>query len=362
MRAPSGSKPPISSSSKRPGARSAVGRLGGLAARQLPCRAGPGARDSPAPAASVLPSSFQSSRTARSRATRASIISRGNWSSTPRAGSTSTRWSTSRARTSRRRSSRSAKPGRSRSCSALRSSRSFDALPTGSSQRAASREKARRWHATLAEGNKTDQQMARLLKEGRGPDGRLSAAFVVELLQWLRDQPLTAAPAWHALQRALQEQDDSAEELLRVEHQREAADQLAIGNRHHEHAAALLDRLDALLRTRQRRGASASAGSVWRVRAHGLRDARSIPAFGRAAGANGRAARDVGRHARGRAERRRLARRSRTGPSAPRRLLPDLPRAVPARARDRVPSRRCANGWPALPSSIPPLGYLGLIG
>ena len=65
---------------------------------------------------------------------------------------------------------------------------------------------------------------------GASEDGRLSAAFVVELLQWLRDQPLTAGPAWQALQRALEAQDDSAEEMLRVEHQREAADQLAIGN------------------------------------------------------------------------------------------------------------------------------------
>ena len=35
---------------------------------------------------------------------------------------------------------------------------------------------------------------------------------------------------WQALQRALEAQDDSPEEMLRVEHQREAADQLAIGN------------------------------------------------------------------------------------------------------------------------------------
>ena len=61
-------------------------------------------------------------------------------------------------------------------------------------------------------------------------NGRLSAAFVVELLQWLRDQPSSAAPAWQALQRALEAQGDSPEELLRLEHQREATDQLAIGN------------------------------------------------------------------------------------------------------------------------------------
>ncbi|HEX6571425.1 MAG TPA: glucoamylase family protein, partial [Steroidobacteraceae bacterium] len=75
-----------------------------------------------------------------------------------------------------------------------------------------------------------DRTVARTLQGGREPDGRLSSAFVVELLQWLRDQPAAAAPMWHALHRALEAQDDSAEEVLRAEHQREAAGQLAIGN------------------------------------------------------------------------------------------------------------------------------------
>ena len=92
------------------------------------------------------------------------------------------------------------------------------------------REKARSWHVRLAEKTWSDRQVTQLLEDGRGPDGRLSAGFVVEFLQWLRDQPLTHAPAWQALHRALEEQDDSADEMLRLEHQREAADQLAIGN------------------------------------------------------------------------------------------------------------------------------------
>jgi cyclic beta-1,2-glucan synthetase len=93
------------------------------------------------------------------------------------------------------------------------------------------REKARRWHAEFATAAAVDEwQFQELLAEGRDDDGRLSAAFVVELLQWLRDQPHTAAPAWQALHRALEEQEDSADEMLRLEHQREAADQLAIGN------------------------------------------------------------------------------------------------------------------------------------
>jgi cellobiose phosphorylase len=93
------------------------------------------------------------------------------------------------------------------------------------------RERARRWHVELTDRpDWAARSVRRLLEDGRQDDGRLSPAFVVELLQWLRDQPATAAPAWHALQRALQDQGDSADEMLRIEHKREAADQLEISN------------------------------------------------------------------------------------------------------------------------------------
>ena len=94
-----------------------------------------------------------------------------------------------------------------------------------------SREQARKWEAAL-DVPRTDREpdIDRLLEAEVEANGRLSAAFVVELMQWLRDQPSSAAPAWQALQRALEAQGDSPEELLRVEHQREATDQLAIGN------------------------------------------------------------------------------------------------------------------------------------
>ncbi len=93
------------------------------------------------------------------------------------------------------------------------------------------REKARAWHRRLSDTTEwSDDTIGRLLEDGRHEGGRLSPAFVVELLQWLRDQPLTAAATWQALHRALEAQDDSADEMLRLEHQREAADQLAIGN------------------------------------------------------------------------------------------------------------------------------------
>jgi cyclic beta-1,2-glucan synthetase len=93
------------------------------------------------------------------------------------------------------------------------------------------REQARQWVVSFGDrASDSSRAVDQLLEKELETNGRLSAAFVVELLQWLRDQPSTAAPAWQALQRALQAQGTSPEEMLRAEHQREAADQLAIGN------------------------------------------------------------------------------------------------------------------------------------
>ena len=94
-----------------------------------------------------------------------------------------------------------------------------------------SRDRARAWGVQFTTSNREPEHIIdEMLRDEAASSGRLSAAFVVELLHWLRDQPSSAAPAWHALQRALEAQDDSPEEMLRVEHQREAAGQLAIGN------------------------------------------------------------------------------------------------------------------------------------
>ena len=90
---------------------------------------------------------------------------------------------------------------------------------------------ARGWFTRLSSTEQWDDRaIAPILAAGRDANGRLAPAFVVELLQWLRDQPMSAAVFSQALNRALEAQDDSAEEMLRIEHQREAADQLAIGN------------------------------------------------------------------------------------------------------------------------------------
>ena len=103
-------------------------------------------------------------------------------------------------------------------------------LSTGVLDARRHRQKARRWQTSDKAIKWNDATISRILADGRQPDGRLSATFVVELLQWLRDQPLAAAPMWQALNRALEAQDDSADEMLRLEHQREATDQLEIGN------------------------------------------------------------------------------------------------------------------------------------
>jgi cyclic beta-1,2-glucan glucanotransferase len=94
-----------------------------------------------------------------------------------------------------------------------------------------SREQARKLVSSLTSGSvRSDTEVEALLRAETRVHRRLSAPFVVEVLQWLRDQPSSAAPAWTALQRALEGQGDTPEELLRAEHQREATGQLGMGN------------------------------------------------------------------------------------------------------------------------------------
>jgi cyclic beta-1,2-glucan synthetase len=93
------------------------------------------------------------------------------------------------------------------------------------------REEARALGQRIANaGVNAERMIEDVLRETARRHERLPPAFVVELLQWLRDQPATAGPAWQGLHRALEAQGDSPEQMLRREHQREAANQLAIGN------------------------------------------------------------------------------------------------------------------------------------
>jgi cyclic beta-1,2-glucan synthetase len=94
-----------------------------------------------------------------------------------------------------------------------------------------SRQQARTWEMALAApGDLRADDLAQRLRAEVEKNGPLSSAFVVELMQWLRDQPQSAAGAWQALQRALEAQRQSPEVLVRLEHQREATDQLGISN------------------------------------------------------------------------------------------------------------------------------------
>ena len=123
-----------------------------------------------------------------------------------------------------------------------------------------SREEARKWEGTLG---RDARRRRPTISTGCSPprprpDGRLSAAFVVELLQWLRDQPPSAAPVWLVLQRALEVQGDSPDELLRARASARSDRSARDRQRDHQHAAAVVDRLAAVLRPRQRGGAAFS--------------------------------------------------------------------------------------------------------
>ena len=185
--------------------------------------------------------------------------------------------------------------------------------------------------------------------------GRLSAAFVVELLQWLRDQPLVgrAGLAWRCSARS-RRRATRPTRCCGVEHQREAADQLAIGNI--ITSMRLLSSIDwplffervSLVEQILR---DDPAGAYAR---DGLSDARPLPAFGRAAGQGSRSSRssDVAQR-RGRARARRRSSTTRTTIARHHvgyylisrgrfRLEQDL----------RLPAERCASGSRASSSAI----------
>jgi hypothetical protein len=59
---------------------------------------------------------------------------------------------------------------------------------------------------------------------------KASSTFLVEILHNLRDQSVASTAAWRWLQTRLNARGQSADEVLRIEHQREAIDQLSIAN------------------------------------------------------------------------------------------------------------------------------------
>ncbi len=91
------------------------------------------------------------------------------------------------------------------------------------------RDRARAWAARL---KKQDPLIGleRMLDRRSFRSDRLTPAFVVELLQWLRDQPTSQTTAWRWLEDQLGRRNETIEDLMRSESQREAARQLGIGN------------------------------------------------------------------------------------------------------------------------------------
>ncbi|MCA1850330.1 MAG: hypothetical protein LC672_04635 [Acidobacteria bacterium] len=68
------------------------------------------------------------------------------------------------------------------------------------------------------------------LNERLGRRERLGRALVVQLTQRLREQDPAVAPAFNWLERQLQGQGQSTEQIVHLEHQRQAAAQVTVGN------------------------------------------------------------------------------------------------------------------------------------
>ena len=102
----------------------------------------------------------------------------------------------------------------------------------------------------------------------------LPTAGKVQLFQRLRDQDPAVTPALRRLEELLATEGTTAEETVRLEHQRQAVDERHGSERHHEHAPDLVVRLGAVRREREpcRRDAARDE-RIWR---DGLRHARSL--------------------------------------------------------------------------------------
>ena len=103
-----------------------------------------------------------------------------------------------------------------------------------------------------------------------------------ELLQWLRDQPATAAPAWLALHRALEQQGDTPEELLgaSISARRRISSRSATSSGACGCCPRSTGRSSSIASTSSNRPPRRSGAAL---RGDGFPDARPLPAFGRGA-------------------------------------------------------------------------------
>ena len=180
---------------------------------------------------------------------------------------------------------------------------------------------------------------------------KASSTFLVEILHNLRDQSVASTAAWRWLQTRLSARGQSSDEVLRIEQQREAIDQLSIANIINTmRVLSALDwptfveavsRVERILR-RDPAGAYADMDRPTRDRYR-----KSVEQLSRRSGTDeldvAERAIASAEHARARAP----ERRSR----ASRRLLPDLARPFRARARPSATRRRRVSASRASSSS-----------
>ena len=183
--------------------------------------------------------------------------------------------------------------------------------------------------------------------------------LVVRLLQLLRDQGPRAAAVLAELEAQLAERGLDANEVLRREHRRQAANQVSVGNCVISLRLLSAHRLERLLRAAQPGRGHPPRGPRRGLRAPGLRHPRPLSPGRREDRAR------LGRRRAGRGPPRRRAgpggRRGRRV-AGPRRLLPDRPRAGP-RSRPHFGYRPKPARAPPRPasSSIPGASYFGSV-
>ena len=138
------------------------------------------------------------------------------------------------------------------------------------------RDAARTFAAELLQIPETERRLRQLTDKA-------SSTFLVEILHNLRDQSVASTAAWRWLQTRLGARGQSSDEVLRIEQQREAIDQLSIANI--IGTMRVLSALDwpTFVEAVSRVERILRRDPAGRVRRHGSADARSLPEIGRAA-------------------------------------------------------------------------------
>ena len=210
-----------------------------------------------------------------------------------------------------------------------------------------------------------DAYVARIDAAGHGRPPPLPPeihpAFVVQLLQRVREYGPRLSAVRAAVDAHLALQQTASEDAIRGEHQQQAAAQVSVGNVITSLRLLLDARLEPVLRVGEPRRGRAAARPRRRLQPDGLPEPRPLPAGRRGPG---------GRHGRrpaagGAADGRERApgrRDGRRGARGPRRPPPDRQGSRRSRGRPRVPAQAPAVACGASPSRTPPPPTSGSIG